>query len=246
MKKLLTIAALASTAAAYAVDIDVGTVGVTKITPTGQNTIVVTSYDELTGTASMAVSNIVKTANLPPLTKLYILNSEVSEYEGYTLRFDSGDSGPKHWVRDVNYTVNANGTLSEGNKSPSTSIPTLTAGQGFWISFPSAPANDQYIYAYGKPSANTNITMTANSVVLVGNPTQSSKPPTITGMVKGDKIMAFEIGATMPTIYRTDGKDWQKVGAETKGAAASIISPIPAGTGFWYLSNGTALIDWTK
>jgi len=236
MKKLLTIAALASAAAASAVEIEVGTVGVTEITPAAQNTIVATSYNELDGSGAMAVSNIVKTGNLPVGTKLYALKG-ANAYEGYTLTFVSGSSGPKYWARDNNYTVSAAGVLSGGTASSETTKQSLSVGQGFWISLPSAPTTEK-IYVYGKPPATTNITMTANSVVLVGNPTQSDKTPTITGMVKGDKIMVFVGASTTPTTYTTNGSSWRNANKDPG------LPTITAGTGFWYISKGTATINW--
>lgn len=113
MKKLLTIAALASAAAAYATEvIEIGEVGVTKVSTTSRNTVVVTSYNELdgSGAGSMAVSNIVKTATLPVGTKLYVLSG--SAYEGYELKYVSGNTGPMYWDRDLNYTVNSSGQIS--------------------------------------------------------------------------------------------------------------------------------------
>lgn len=242
MKKLLTIAALASAAAAYgAASVDVGTVGVTKISTTTKNTIVVTSYNELDGSGSgrMAVSNIVKTATLPVGTRLYVLSSSV--YEGYELKYVSGNTGPMYWDRDVNYTVGANGALSGGAASPSTSVPSLTVGNGFWISLPDAESYSKDIYVYGKPPTQTNVVVEAGARVLVGNPKQEDARPTIAGK-KGDKVLVFEGSSNWPTTYTSDGTGWRD--PKTRSYVANLPL-IAAGTGFWYLSNGSSVtIQW--
>lgn len=239
MKKLLTIAALASAAAASAVEIEVGTVGVTEITPAAKNTIIATSYNELDGSGAMAVSNIVKTGNLPEGTKLYALNG-ANVYEGYTLTFVSGSSGPKYWARDNNYTVSAAGVLGGGTASSETTKQSLSVGQGFWISLPSAPTTEK-IYVYGKPPADTNVLVTARSTVLVGNPKQTAATPDPDGAAKGDKILVFDGSSKWPTTYISNGSKWRNSSTRVEG-----LPSINAGTGFWYLSGGSSnvTIKW--
>ena len=235
MKKLLTVAALASAAAAYAVDIEVGTVGVTKITSSAENTIVVTSYGELSGESSaMAVSNIVKTAGLSAGDKLYVLTSK-NAYEGYTLT--AGAGGAKYWQKDLNYTVGSDGSLSSGTASTSPSIPTLTTGSGFWLK---RQDTSKPIVVYGLPPATSNVTVSAKSTVLVGNMTQTDKAPTITGMAKGDKIYYFKGANTLPTIYSSSGSAWRNKDGGTKGTNGEPL--IAAGTGFWYVSTGNSAV----
>ena len=231
MKKLLTVAALASAAAAYAVDIEVGTVGVTKITSSAVNTIVVTSYGELDGSSSnMAVTNLLKTTGLTEGDKLYVLKSG-GVYEGYTL------NASKHWNRDKNYTVSAGGALSDGVTSESTTVPALTVGSGFWLKRQSTSSP---IVVYGLPPATSNVTVSAGSTTLVGNMTQTDKAPTISGMNDGDKIYYFKGSSTTPTIYgysSSKGK-WRNKDDGEKGSKDE--PSIDAGTGFWYVSTGNS------
>ena len=239
MKKLLTIAVLASAAAAYAVDISLGSVGVTKVVSSSKNTIVATSYSELggNGAGGIAVSNIIKTANLTPdTTKLYVLKANATTYEGYALKQDSVD-GPKYWVQDLNYPVNAQG-IGAGTSSTSTTVPTLNVGQGFWLSCESAPT----FYVYGMPPTSTNVTAAAGKTTLVGNPTQTTKPPSISGMSMGDKILVFVGNSNFPTTYRYSGSAWKNL---TDTTQSDGLPEITAGTGFWYVSKGSSDVSIT-
>lgn len=242
MKKLLTIAALATAAAAYAdVEINLGSVGVTKVVSTSKNTIVATSYSELggNGAGAIAVSNIIKTANLvKDTTKLYVLKPGASTYEGYTLR-QVGDAGPKYWAKDTNYAVTAQG-IGSGSASASATVPALNVGAGFWLACESAPT----FYIYGMTPTSTNVTAAAGQTTLVGNPTQVTKAPSISGMQKGDKIMVFEGDSNFPTTYRTDGSTWSNLTNPSASGAGSKGEPtITAGTGFWYVSKGSAAVS---
>ena len=240
MKKLLTIAICATAVAAFAEDVVIGTVGVTKISTTAKNTIVVTSYNELDGSGAMAVSNIVKTANLPTGTKLYVLAGG-NAYEGYTL---TGATAPKYWARDYNYTVNSSGDIGAGTVSSSTSEGSLNVGTGFWISLPDAASYSADIVVYGKPPATTNVAGTAAGTYLVGNPTQTGKAPTVTGAAKGDKLLVFSGSSKFPATYTSNGKTGAEAAWRHDGAPTSLPS-IPAGTGFWYIAKGTAaVIEW--
>jgi len=232
MKKLLTVAVLASAAAAYAVDTAVvGTVGVTKVTTGAKNTIIVTSYSELGTGETMAVSNVVKTATLPAKTKLYVLNGGTA-YEGYTL------TGGK-WERDVNYAVTAQG-IGDSSESTGTDVPTLNVGKGFWLSLPDGESTTQTVVIYGQPPAVTNLAITTAGTYLVGNPTQGNKAPTIQTPAHGDSILFFEDGATFPTVYKSNGTAW-KCGRNTSASLPTVT----AGTGFWYIAKGTsAVIKW--
>ena len=232
MKKLLTVAVLASAAAAYAVDTAVvGTVGVTKVAVSAKNTIIVTSYSELGSGEKMAVSNVVKTATLPEYTKLYALNGGTA-YEGYTL------TGGK-WVRDLNYAVTAQG-IGASSESTGTDVPTLDVGKGFWLSLPDAVSYSANVVIYGQPPAVTNLAITTAGTYLVGNPTQGDKAPTIQTPAKGDSILIFQNGGTFPTVYKTDGTSW-KCGSNTSASLPTVT----AGTGFWYIAKGTsAVIQW--
>jgi len=241
MKKLLTIAVCASAVAALAdTTINLGTVGVTKISSSAKNTIVVTSYTELDGSSAsqMAVSNVIKTANLTAGDKLYVLNAGGTAYEGYTLAYVSGSSGPMYWNKDLNYSVNAQGIASSGTESTSPAIPSLDVGKGFWLSRASAPSGSFDFYIYGAPAASSTVTAAAGKTTLVGNPTQTSKAPSITGMAKGDKIMVFEGNNTLPTVYTSSGSAWRNASTRTEG-----LPTITAGTGFWYVSKGSSAVS---
>ena len=244
MKKLLTIAALASAAAAYATEvIEIGEVGVTKVSTTSRNTVVVTSYNELDGSGAglMAVSNIVKTATLPVGTKLYVLSG--SAYEGYELKYVSGGSGPKYWDRDSNYTVDGTGAITPAGSSTPTEVPALSVGKGFWISLPQAESYSADIIVYGKPPAVTNLSISAGTY-LVGNPRQDTAIPTVADNPRmGDRALIFDGGFASTTTYIYTGSQWRN---NNTLALSDDLPGLAAGTGFWYISKGSSTITWKK
>ena len=239
MKKLLSIAVCASAVAAFATDTEIalGTVGVTAITSTFTNTVVAVSYKELgDADGNITVSNIVKTANLAENDLLYVFND--GKYQSYTLKVAGG---VKYWDRTLDYVVGGNGNLTTDG-TPAANIATLAAGSGIWLVRSSAwDGNEFTFYIYGKPSSVTSVDVAAGKTALVGNPTQTSKPPTISGATSGDQLLVPAHNKVGMLTYTYNGTQWS---GKVNKAWVHELPSIPAGTGFWYVAKGAVTINW--
>ena len=245
MKKLLTIAVCASAVAAFATDTEIplGTLGVTSVSVTATNTVIVSSYLDLGGSETVPVSNIVKTTNLEVGDKLYVFKSS-NVYEAYTL---AQDGGAKYWDADKLYTVNSDGSLNAGVSAAPT-IPTLSIGSGLWLVRPRENPSVT-IQVYGGLPAATNFNVTAGSTVLVGNPTRTAMAPSeIENAVDGDQILVPG-NSQMPTIYSygtgmAGTKCWYR---RQSGNKVDGLPAIAAGNGFWYIAKGSGsarVVKW--
>ena len=250
MKKLLSIAVCASAVAAFATDTEVvcGSVGVTAVTSSLTNTVVAVSFTDLASSGDITVSNIVKTANLEVDDILYVFNG--SSYESYTLK---ASGGVKYWDKTVNYTLGAGGlTASEGTAA---SLATLAVGQGLWlVRGPNWNGSEFTFYIYGKPlESAASTSLAAGGAALVGNPTQASLVPTITGAQEGDIIQIPDPAnaALQMTKYKymKDKSDNNALKWTTKknGSYVRTLPSIAAGMGFSYVAGsatGTRVISW--
>lgn len=238
MKKLLSIAVCASAVAAFgeAVDVSLAEVGVTAIKSSLTNTIVAVSYEDLGG-GEITASNVVKTANLSVGDRLYIFNG--GNYQVYQLNSDMV------WEPTRMIYLKAGDDDSQTLSSPPAALKTLGVGSGFWLVRPTGWEGDGTFYIYGKPfdaAMSTNITH--GTTAMVGNPRRVPKTPTITNAANGDQI------------HVPDDSNVNKIQIYTYIAARSrfesglrggkVLSDIPAGTGFWYVSKGAndVTITW--
>lgn len=232
MKKLLSIAVCASAVAAFgeAVDVSLAEVGVTAITSSLTNTIVAVSYEDLGG-GDITASNVVKTANLSVGDRLYIFNN--GKYQVYQLDSD------KKWIVSLDYELDGVGQQQVIN-SPVAALKTLGVGSGFWLVRPNGWAGDGTFYTYGKPfdaALSTNITH--GTTAMVGNPRKVAATPTITNAAVGDTIhVPSASNANKIQIYTYNGTDFG-YGSTRRGKTRTVLSNIPAGTGFWYVAKGT-------
>lgn len=241
MKKLLSIALCAAAAAAFADEISLGEVGVTKIETSTSNTIIAVSYQDL-ASGDVAISNLVKTTNLAVGDQMAVFNDGV--YETWTLAEGEGDAPkPKYWAKnEKQYTLDGDGNLIVVDPSEA-SIVTKSVGTGLWIIQTGTPV--QPIYLYGKPSTVTQYDC-GTGATLVGNPLQNPAVPKITGMANGDKVVVPSDTAMGRTeyIYVSKKSCWGL--ADSTGAMhVATLPTIPEGTGFWYVSKGSsAKISW--
>jgi len=238
MKKLLSIAFCAAVGSTFAAA-EVGEVGVTAINSGMANTVVAISYKDLVSGGDISVSNLVKTTNLTVNDQLAVFNG--TDYDTWTLA--DGTGGAKYWAKNAKtYKVGSSGALTVGT-GDSGDTTTLPAGTGIWLCRQSY--SDPF-YIYGKPANQTQVT--ASGTKLVGNPTQSAKVPTITGMANRDRIEVPSSDAFLARDmyqYVSKSNGWFKVD-KTDGKIKMVDLPeIPAGTGFWYVGpNSTATISW--
>ena len=241
MKKLLSIAVCASAVAAFAdptpTTVTLETVGVTAITSTYTNTVVAVSYKELGDLDSnITVSNIVKTANLSDGDLLYVFND--GKYQSYTLKTAGG---VKYWDRTLDYVVGSNGQLTTDN-TPAANIATLASGSGIWLVRPNGWEGASFtFYIYGKSAPVTTVNVAANTTALVGNPTQTSKAPSISGATSGDQILVPANNKVGMQTYNYNGSVWS---TRINKVRQEGLPTINAGTGFWYVAKGAVTINW--
>ena len=249
MKKLLSIAVCASAVSAFATDVTVGTVGVTKIHSTLTNTVVAVSYADLASDGEITVSNIVKTTNLTAGDRLHIFTGS-SEYQTYVLTAAPGDSH-LYWEKTTTWGINSSGEFyNKGGTAASDS--TLAAGVGFWLVRNTAPggwtggAFD--FYTYGKPTTAA-ATATSGSTKLIGNPLDGPARPVVTGMTNGDRLIIPDDtakGGVEEYKYANTSKKtgWWHWVSGTRTFVDNLPT-IPAGTGCWYATSGNATITWS-
>ena len=243
MKKLLGLTAMLATSLAFADSLTVGTVGVLAVNCSTKSSIIAASFGNLEDASgsTINVSNIVKTANLTAGDRLYVYAN--GTYVGWTLAAGTGDA--KYWAKDENtYTIGANGQPVAGTGSDA-STTTKTYGEGVFLVRGEGYTEGTafMVYLYGRPVSGTT-TLTGGTTALVGNPTSTDKAPTITGMAKGDKIVTVGVnGVQLPTTY--NGTAWSHIDKSTHLPGEGLPT-IPAGTGFWYVTEAGSnpTISW--
>jgi len=221
MKKLLSIS-VASLALAAMAAYTPTTVGVTKITTTNKSTIVPVAYKSLSTGESIAVADLVKAANLPSQTMLYVYNG--SKYFAY-------QNGNGTWTGVATAsTIDGINTPDQGTDSL-----TLAAGSAVWIVLASAPNPSQDIYVYGAYQTGVTSAAAGSGVsTLVANPLQSNAVvSSISGLTKGDIILVPKGDTANPDRYvcsDATSPTW------LKGRSASGLPTFAVGQGFWYVS----------
>lgn len=233
MKKLLSVS-IATFALAAVAAYTPTTIGVTKITTTEKSTIVPVAFKSLATGNSIAVKDLVKAANLPSGTMLYVYNG--STYSAYQ---------------------NGNGTWSgvavvekiDGVNTASAGDPTLTlnAGSAVWIVLAKKPETSQDIYIYGAYAAGITSTAAAGVSTLVANPLQSRATISIDGVTAGDAILVPKGDTSDPDRY-VCLKVEAGVPTWKKSRKTGSLPDFAVGQGFWYVSaakSGSATITWT-
>ena len=208
------------------------------VTSSSKETIVAISLRGMDG-QPVAVSNLVKTANLTAGDKLYTFENGV--YKEWTL---AGGA----WVgADKTYTMNKTGQLVAAN-GDDPSVVRKEVGSGIWL-----VRNDQYdeepftFYLYGTPDKNPQTDIAGGAVNLVGNPTTSSVPLTVEMLkdaANGDRIeVPGGTGILGRLVYTYDGTQWKTFGSDHKLTPG--LPTIPANQGFWYVSKGSSFtMSW--
>ena len=244
MKKILSIALCAAAVSAFAEDAVLGTVGVTAITSSLQNTIVAVSYDDLTGGSGIVVSNFVKTANLTKGDQLAVYNG--GEYTSWILT--EGEGGALYWAKnDKTFKVDAKGVQSEGT-GPLASDVIQAVGTGIWLCRADPPTGSFTFYIYGKPSTARTITTTQGVWNLVGNPTQSDVAITaaIVPGAHNDEIRVPGKNGLVSYLYKAGANAGNGGWCRAVGATGQLGSAptIKAGMGFWVKTALAVEINW--
>ena len=218
MKKLLSLS-LASLAFA----------AVTAISTTTKNTIVPVPYSKIGTSENIAPKELVKAANLPPGTMLYVFNG--TSY--YAWRQDGGA-----WViPDYASTEKISGVTVETTDSCR-----LAKGSALWVVLPDADSYSATIYVYGNGVAPATSSTVAAGNSLVANPLQTAASFTVTGAATGD-IITIPNDSGAPTLFRYNGTKWRTFGPGIAPADATLS--MAAGQGFWYSAKGQVTINWT-
>lgn len=215
----------------------VATIEVRAITSSLTNTIVaIPGLDLATGDA-LAISNLVKTTNLAAGDKLVAFDGNT--YETWVL----SETGGKHWVKTAQ-KITISAVAVEENTGTPASLYTMPVGKGIWLSRTASGTSSPF-YVYAQQPATTSTTVAAKETALVGNPTQSNRIPTIATPEEGDQVVVPKSG--MPVTYTYKGSSW-KVQSGWSGETTASLPTIPAGTGFWYVSNSNSVngvtISW--
>ena len=229
---------MAVSAVAETHDIEIGSIGVTKITSSLKNTIVAVSFADLEAGGEIKVADLVRTDNLTAGDQLAVFNGNT--YDTWTLQGGA-------WVKnDMTFTQGSDGLL-EGTGTAADEA-TKVVGTGFWLI-----RNNDYtegteftFYVFGKPVTSPTSSVPAKTVSLIGNPTQNDIEliaEKITGVTVGDRIHLPQAGGFK--VYTYGEKGWYTFNESTKLYAYSNPT-IPAGKGVWYLSVGenTVTITW--
>ena len=213
---------------------------------------------------ALSASNVVKTANLPAGSALYVYDG-VSAYTKFNL---SGTA----WVPTNDgkkYVVNSSGQLVVGDAAAASDVH-VARGAAVFLETPNE--SSPTFYLAGKPGSGTITTITSGAN-LIGAPTAAVfdlnsntadwatiKPTTFTGNTATDKVV--EVGDTIQVpssdgglsdVYYYRAKEDNQWGCWGKfvrsGRSSTFVTTgctIPAGRGFWYLraDSSNMTITW--
>lgn len=235
MKKILSVAVCAAACPVFALDVNLGEVGVTEVTNNFANTIVAVSYAELSGGTTINPQYLVKTTNLTKNDRLIAYTD--GTYKTWVL--DENEDGVLSWkAMYQEFSQDASGGVSQG-VGPSPSEFAMSVGSGIWLvrQYP-----EKAFYIYGKPVQNKTSAVTTGKWNLLGNPLQVAK--LVDFGEDGDFLLVSVNGEEALRRYECKGGVWSYTKIETvlgPGGASAIRTKevpetptIPAGIGFWY------------
>ena len=231
MKKLLSVS-LATLAFAAVAEYQPITVGVKAIPTTTKNTIVAAPYSAIGSNEPIAPKDLVKSANLPENTMLYVFNG--TSYNAWKR------SAAGTWTTPDTVGTKINGV----NIVAGTDSVTLNKGSALWVVLPDAESYSETIYVYGdgvSPATTSTVSAGAN---LVANPTAEEANISVTPAV-GDEVLipsGNDVVRYKYTTSRSGTSAWRCDGAATD------LPSVLAGKGIWYVrASGAAQaeITWT-
>lgn len=223
MKKVLCGMICVAAGALFAsIEATVATVDVIAVNSSFSNTVIAVPGLDLATGGDLAISNLVKTTNLTVGDRMLAFSG--GKYDCWTLSDD------KIWVKPTaKFSLNAVGDI-EANNTLDASLVTKAVGSGIWLSRQDA---SKPIYIYAQHTNTLSSTVAAGTTALLGNPSQNSKAPTISGCATGDQIIVPTSG--LPKTYTCTNSAWYSWTKLTKNEGLPTIT---AGTGFWYVSKG--------
>lgn len=223
MKKILLVAAIASTFMAFAEEgtsnaTEVQQIGITAITTSRQSVIVAFSYTGVTA------DKLVKTTNLTVGDELIAYGAD-GNYKSWILTAEDA-TGKLYWAPYSNHDGTP-GSVASGTDQ--------AVGTGIWLKRADPPASAYSFYIYGTPATEKEITVTKGTTMLIGNPNSGEKAPTIANAAVGDAIYIPNDKAFNKYTYGSNGT-WNK-GFASLGEG--VTPTFDANTGAWYESKGT-------
>ena len=239
----------------YTVSVKIGTseipveqtIGVQKGESTMTKTAISVPWGRLNGGGPVSVADLVKTANLTVGDKLHIYNKSAKRYETWELDAD------KVWQPLATYLINADGSVSTVSAGKPTDT-TVKRGSAVWLERQD-PTKPFYLYG-GYEAGEIETEIEAGSAAepswnLIAAP--SIEPfdlNRIEGADAKDQIMVTT--ETGPVVYTFKNGAWGCDVNKTEkrkgpgGVEIEVVkrvrdtehTTIPAGVGFWYVSQG--------
>ncbi len=227
MKKVLCGMICVAAGASFAsIEATVATVDVIAVDSSLSNTVIAVPGLDLATGGDLAISNLVKTTNLTPGDRMLAFSG--GNYDCWTLSSD------KIWVKPaLKFTLDGVGDDHVVNTLDA-SLVTKAVGSGIWLSRQDATVP---IYIYAQHTNTLSSTVAAKATALLGNPSSTSKEPSVTGCANGDQIIVPTSG--LPKTYTCTNSTWYSYSKLNK---VDGLPTITAGTGFWYRSKGSAAV----
>ena len=229
MKKVLCgMICVAAGVSLASIETTVATVDVIAVNSSLSNTVIAIPGLDLATGGDLAISNLVKTTNLTVGDRMLAFSG--GNYDCWTLSSD------KAWVKpDLKFTLDGVGADHVVNTLDA-SLVTKAVGSGIWLSRQDAT---KPIYIYAQHTNTLSSTVAAGTTALLGNPSLTSKAPSISGCVNGDQIIVPTSGLPKTYTYNSTDSKWYSYSGLTK---VEGLPTVTAGTGFWYVSKGSATV----
>ena len=236
----------------------VNTFGILKVTPEASHhltkTIVAVPWGKLEpyGDDEIAVSNLVKTANLTTGDKLHVYDTTAKLFRSWSLDANGA------WKSLKTYKIGTNGT--EVDVAGAAEVYTVKRGSGVWLE---RQDTEKPYFLYGQ--VETTDVSTPITAGTYNKPSHQLVAPTgivdfdlndiTTGVDANDRIVVPTDGE--PKVYNFVDGAWGYTITNGYKKLGSVLLPklkrvtddttIKAGTGFWYISEGgSPTIEWGK
>ena len=227
-------------------------VGLLRVDSVSTNTIVAVPWVACSAEGSpIAVSNLVKTANLTAGDMLYALDAAGNRFNAWQLV--AGEDGVLGWsaVKQVEMTGVA-------TKTDSAAAATLARGAAGLLSRQHPEAGSFYLCGQYSSAAATTAIVAGSAgeprYHLVASPGASDLALNSldwTGVDAADRIYVTRADGTTVELHYKDATDkWclnslEEVGHFYRNVEVPYAGSVSAGTGFWYASHGgTPTINW--
>lgn len=232
MKKTILLSSIFAVGAALATDIDSSVIGTLPVpVVAGQQLMAVPFADNDEG--SIAVSDMVKTADLKPGTKLYVATS--SGYDMWTL----GDDGK--WKAAQKVTIGNDGNAIADESKDATEA-TVKRGDAFWLETLDEQSGNVTLLG-GKSDAATQVV--PGGWNLIGNRglvKVTVDQDSITGAATGDQIVVSKNGSLSYWTFKT-GKGW-RLPDGNGGWQKDVKLTLEAGQGCWLKTKNSVTVNF--